>query len=527
MDTEIREGLGPAHEPGDAEKDGQIATDMAAAKTDVDAGAEEPGAPEPETDTAEAGSEADTAEPNASDAGADAAETAEAAAQDATAVRPTPDLTETQVVEKRAPQGRVAQVAAKARGFLASHKRPVAVVAALVVALVALLTVAGIHAGSVPADDVVAADARTRVGAPDYSGGKWGDDAELEVGDVKVLSVRKTQSAIDPSAEQFGASGYAQAEVSVTFENGSVRATKTATLGYAKVAGMWTAIGGEMDANAAFEAREGVDEDAVKANSAALLERAEQSLHASGDGSGASDDGVGEKSLVGIYAGGDFEVVSSDFDTESQTDSLVLSCKKAGIYDEYSCQIGVKFAFRPVNGLWEIVETDVPADAKTRSFAPLAGTWTGTFQSQETDGAKCLAATNAPLTVEITGQEGSSDAQGTGARLVGTVSGVAHFHANPQKDSQSCEGDADISGAALTAELVPGGSNGSDLAFSAQLPDQAGGNVSVTLQFGTATDPSSVLAVVQTTYVHEGSFLFFPTSETLTYRDTYVMRRQQ
>ena len=526
MDTEIREGLGPAHEPGDAEKDGRAATDVAAAKTDVDAGAEEPGTPGP--DTAEARSEADKVEPNASAADTDAAETAKAAAQDATAVRPTPDLTETQVVEQRVPQGRVAQAAEKARGFLASHKRPVAIVAVLAVALVALLTVAGIRAGSVPANDVVAADARTRVSAPDYSGGKWGDDAELEVSDVKVLSVRKTQSAIDPSAAQFGASSYAQAEVSVTFENGSVRATKTATLGYAKVAGMWTAIGGETDTNAAFEAQEGVDEDAVKANSAALLERAEQSLHASGDKSEpAADDGVGEKSLVGIYAGGDFEVLSSDFDAEGQTDSLVLSCKKTGTYDEYACQIGVKFAFRPVNGLWEIVETDVPADAKTRSFAPLVGTWTGTFQSQETGGAKCLAATNAPLTVDITGQEGSRDAQGTGARLIGTVSGVAHFHANPQKDSQGCEGDAGFSGAALTAELVPGGSNGSDLAFSAQLPDQAGGNVSVTLQFGTATDPSSVLAVVQTTYVHEGSFLFFPTSETLTYRDTYVLRRQQ
>ena len=450
-----------------------------------------------------------------SDVGCNNAEGATSpASSTATAVAPTPAPAEPWGAEQaEAAASAKPSPVAGAREFIAAHKPLVIGSVALLAVVVALLVVAGIRAASIPADDVIIADARTRVSAPDYDGGSWGDGSELRVVNVEVKSASRSGTAIDSSAAQFGASGYATADVVVTFENGSVRATKEATLGFAKVSGNWTSIGSEADTSTSFEPTAGVSEAKLRENAADLLDRAEQKL----------DTKKGELSLAGIYADGQISVASSDYDAEAKTDVVTLSCAKTGTFDSYACQIQATFSFRSVSGLWEITDISVPTDAKARGFSPLLGTWTGTFQSQETDGGKCLAGTDSPLSVTFSAQEaGGTD--GKGAQVTGKISCVAHFHGQPSRDSQGTSGDTPLSDVALTATC--GGESGGGVVFTGTLPDQTGGKVTVELDFGGSDDATAATAKVTTTYEQESSFLFIPYSETVTYTDTYLLRKQ-
>lgn len=428
--------------------------------------------------------------------------------------------------------------AAAAREFAIAHRTVLAISAALGAALIVLLVLASAHAASVPADDVIVADARTRVIAPVYDGGKWGDPDELALKDVKVKSAKRASAASDPANAQFGASAYATATVEATYENDSVRATKEATLGFAKVAGNWTAIGQEEDTSVSYEPLAGVNEAQVKANISDLLERAEQGMHdtsgagsASGSGTdsaGADTDaggGIGELSLAGIYADGKLEVASSDFDADAKTDVVRLHAEKDGAFDKRSCDIEATFSFRSVNGLWEITDTKVPADAKARDFSPLIGTWEGTFQTQETDGGKCLAAAEAPLVLTIAAQEGKGAVDGSGSQLTGSIDVLAHFHAQPSRDSKSADGDEALHGVALTAGYA-GDTAEKGLSFTGTLPDQAGGKVDVELDFGPGGDATAAVAKVTTSHTRTSSFLFIPYSETAMYTDTYLLRRK-
>ena len=409
---------------------------------------------------------------------------------------------------------------AEARAYIREHRVPFAIGCALAAIAIVLLGLAGAHAAGVPADDVIVADARSRVAAPDYDGGLWGNTDELRLVDVKVKSVHRTKSAADPASAQFGASAYATATVVVTYENDSVRATKEASLGFAKVSGNWTAIGQENDASLWFEPLAGVDEAQVKANIRDLLDRAEQELPPTGLAVGRT----GVLSLAGIYADGKVEVVSSEFDADAKTDVVTLGCEKDGAFDKRACQIEATFSFRSVNGLWEITQTSVPTDAKARDFSPLFGTWEGTFQSQETSGGKCLAAVDAPLSLTISSQEGTGSIDGSGTQLVGTIDVLAHLHDQPSRDAKSSKGDERLQKVDLTAAYAEDSAE-DGLVFRGTLPDQPSGTVEVELEFGVGGDPTTVVAKVTTRYEHTTSFLFIPYSDTVTYTDTYLLRR--
>ena len=449
-----------------------------------------------------------------SDDAAEDPKAASPASSTATAVAPTPVPAESWGAEQAAATASPKpSPAAGAREFIAAHK-PLAIGSvALLAVVVALLAVAGFRAASIPANDVIIADARTRVNAPDYDGGTWGDASELRVVNVEVKSVDRSKTAIESGEAQFGASGYATAKVLVTFENGSVRASKEATLGYAKVSDNWCAIGSETDTSVSYEPTAGVSETKLRENVAVLLDRAEQKL----------DTKKGELSLAGIYANGQVDVTASDYDADAKTDAVTLSCAKTSAFDSYACQVQATFSFRSVSGLWEITDISVPSDAKARGFSPLLGTWSGTFRSQETDGGKCLAAADSPLSITFSAQQaGATD--GKGAQVTGTISCLAHFHGQPSRDSQATTGDEALAGVALTATC--GGSSTDTITFTGTLPDQAGGKVTVELDFGSADDAGAATAKVTTSYEKESSFLFIPYTETVTYTDTYLLRKQ-
>lgn len=411
--------------------------------------------------------------------------------------------------------------------FLAAckrHKGGCLVFGAILVACVFILASAVLNARNVPGVDFVEKDAWARLGAPEYAPGVFGSQDNLYMSEVKVDSQRRVVRTNDSSQAQFGASGYAEAHVTAKFGNGSVVATKTATLSYAKVGSTWQGIGGEADASVSYEAVAGVPRTQVLANLDDLLAEGERSLKAATKTAGGSTGGAG-LTLAQIYDGAKVSVESEDFDGEAQTETVSLTCVKASSFESYTCRLTTHFAFRPVNGVWEVESVEVNDDAKTRTFQPLVGTWEGTFQSQETDGAKCLGAGASPLSVTF---EAAETADGdAGARLTGSISALAHFHEHPSADSAACDGDEALADVRLVANYY-GGHNAdvdSDLAFVAALPEEVGGTVTVTFGFGVGGDPTQAVARVQTTYPHKGTFLFIPYDQTITYTDVYLLRK--
>lgn len=409
---------------------------------------------------------------------------------------------------------------AAVKAFPSKHRAATVALALLAVAMVACLALAFVHASNVPDHETISSDARQRVSAPTYASGAFGRDDILVARDVQVRGTSRSATAIDSHEAQFGASGYATADVLVAFAGSSVRVDKTATLGYARVDGTWVGIGNETNAQVAWRALAGVDQEKVVENIDVVLERAERALDPD-EGSEAAR----EMSLASIYAGGDVEVTAAAFDAEAQTDTLEILCTKASAYESYTCRMRATFSFRPANGQWELSEIEVNEDARTRTFDPLLGTWAGTFQSQETDGAKCLGARGVELSLSLDANKTSDG----GAQLTGTVSGLAHYHEHPRRDSESCVGDSAFDEVPFVATLVGGYNEAvdSDLSFVATLPEEVGGTVTITLGFGTADDPGRVVALVQTTYPHTGSFLFIPYDETLTYTDAYLLQKAE
>ena len=233
----------------------------------------------------------------------------------------------------------------------------------------------------------------------------------------------------------------------------------------------------------------------------------------------ADDQGVpeGDLPLVELYANAVAEVSDERFDADAQTDTLTLTLTRSEAFYSYTCTMTVTFAFRQASGQWEVESVSVADGARERSLEALLGTWTGTFQSQDTDGEKCLAAREAGLTVVVS--------EAGGSEVSGTVSGVAHYHERPSKDATGCEGDLALDQAPFTAKLAE--SEDGSLTFEAALPEDVDGSATLTLSFGADGDPSAVTASLTSSYQHTGSILFFPVDETLTYTDLFSLKKDE
>lgn len=389
-------------------------------------------------------------------------------------------------------------------GFVRTHRAATALLAVLAVAAVAALAIAFVQAGAVPGAEVVREDALARLSAPAYSSGTYGHDDVLVAREADVRSLARSGSASDDASAQFGASGYASAEVVVSYTGSFVSANQGATLEYACVDGTWAGIGEARDVQVAWSASTGVDQEKVVRNVHLLLGRADEQ---------ATGDGDESPSLVELYDGAKAQVTSEVFDSEAQTDTLEIRCERAAGYYSYTCDLTVSFAFRSAGGQWEVTEVSVADGARTRNLGPLMGTWEGTFQSQQTDGGKCLAAREAGLIVTI--GEASED------ELSGTVSGLAHYHEHPSDDAAGCEGDLAFENVPFTAKLT----GGEGLTFEAALPEDVDGTATLTLRFGSEDDPDLVTGELKSAYPHTGSFLFFPVDETLVYTDLFTLRK--
>lgn len=389
--------------------------------------------------------------------------------------------------------------------IVSRHRAATAALALIAVAAVTLLCVALSHAFAVPDGTVVAEDARSLLTAPAYSSGTFGVDTTLVTQEVDVRSVSRSQSAPEGVSPQFGASGYAAADVVVSYAGQSVRADRGATLAYALVDGSWSLLPGTANEGITWHATSGVDQQKVLRNVHLLLERL--------------DDQAGEKdqSLADLYADASVTLESETFNEDEQTDTLEITCTKSEPFSSYTCLLTVVFSFGQTDGQWEVSQVSASEGAYDRNLEALVGTWQGTFQSQETSGGKCLSGRSGGLSVTI----GSASAADGSATVTGTVSGVAHYHANPGSDTESSGGDSTFADVPFTASLVD--DEGGRLVFTADLPEDVGGTVSLELRFGTEEDPGRAEALVTTKFPHTEMILIFPHEVTATYEDTFTL----
>ena len=392
-------------------------------------------------------------------------------------------------------------------GIVSRHRAATAALALIAVAAVALLCVALSHAFAVPDGGVVAEDARSLLTAPAYSSGTFGVDTTLVTQEVDVRSVSRSQSAPEGVSPQFGASGYAAADVVVSYAGQSVRADRGATLAYALVDGSWSLLPGTANEGISWHATSGVDQQKVLRNVHLLLERL--------------DDQAGEKDqrLADLYADASVSLESETFNEGEQTDTLEIACTKSEPFSSYTCLLTAVFSFGQADGQWQVSEVRVEEGARSRDLSALLGTWQGTFQRQETDGSKCLAGRAGGLLVTIDAAS-ATDRSGT---IGGTVSGLAHYHASPERDSGSHEGDAAFSEVPFTGTLVS--DEGGRLVFEAVLPEDVGGTVKLELCFGTEDDPARAEALVTTEFPHTETILFIPYETTTTYVDVFSLTK--
>lgn len=399
-------------------------------------------------------------------------------------------------------RGRAALVADLAR----RHRGVSAALALLACVAATLLGLALMHATAVPDEATIVADARSLLEAPTCSGGTYGTDATLVAQGVDVRSVTRSSTAPEGTSPQFGASGYATAEVVASYAGQGVTADQGATLSYALVDGTWTVLPEVTNEGVTWRATQGVSQDKVLSNVHLLLARADE-----------ADDG--EPALADLYAGSETSIEDETFDEAAQTDMLEIVCSRSGAFEAYECRLAVTFSFSQTSGQWGVAQVEVGAGARERNLDALLGTWAGAFQSQRTDGGKCLAAREAGLTVEVLDWS-SADAAVT---LSGTVSGLAHYHANPADDAAACDGDASLEGVGFTARLSEEDEGG--LVFVAELPEDVGGTVTLTLRFGTEQDPSAVTAEVLTEFAYDDAILFIPYERTASYTDLFALTR--
>lgn len=426
---------------------------------------------------------------------------------DATAPRPaaaegTPRLRDVGSAAAGYLRGRAALLASLAR----RHRGAALALGLLALAAVVLLGLALFRALAVPDAATIEGDAREALVTPEHTGGTYGTDATLVRQGVDVRSVTRSQTAPEGTSPQFGAAGYATAEVVVSYSGQGVTADQGATLSYALVDGAWTLLPGAANAGVTWRATTGVDQTKVLNNTHLLLARADEA------------DGT-EPALAELYADSSATIDREEFDEAAQTDTLELVCTRAEAYETYECRLTVTFSFSQTSGQWGVSRVEVSENARERNLDALVGTWAGAFQSQQTDGGKCLAARETGLTVEVLGW---SEAEGGSATISGYVSGVAHYHANPGDDAASCAGDMTLGEVPFTARLEDGEAG---LSFVAELPEDLGGHATLTLRFGTEEDPSAVVAQLRSEFTYDDAILFIPYERTATYTDSFAVTR--
>lgn len=386
------------------------------------------------------------------------------------------------------------------------------ILALLSLALLSAVIVFFIRVSNVPSTDTVIADARTRAEAPAWTPGEYDADESLLLTGIEVVSRTRSTTAISSDAAQFGATGYANSVVRLTYTGNAIAATKISKLGYANTQG-WNAIGDEETQSVSYQATSGVSTTKV--------------LDAIGDVLAKLDEKNPNEAISysSQFSGATFTVLDAGFDREQQTCWVRMSGVSPTFYGSLTCDITASFTFDASTGTWSL-DTVSPSAGLKYDYSGLVGTWKGTFVSCEaSSGSPCYAGRTNPLTLTVTSAGFSRDQ----LVLTGTAEGVIHNHGALNTSYRWYPGDTEFKNASVS--LTTSGTIGDQIQVSgvvdltnASLDAHSASSTALT----TAQKPqlkvtfdiadNSVVAQLISTHTENG--------QTVTFTDTYQLSKE-
>ncbi len=386
------------------------------------------------------------------------------------------------------------------------------ILALLSLAILSAIIVFFIRVSNVPSTDTVIADARTRAEAPAWTPGKYDADESLLLTGIEVISRTRSTTAISSDAAQFGATGYANSVVRLTYTGNAIAATKISKLGYANTQG-WNAIGNEESQSVTYQATSGVSTTKV--------------LDAIGDVLSKLDEHNPNEAVTysSQFSGATFTVLDAGFDRSQQTCWVKMSGVSTTFYGSLTCEITASFTFDASTGTW-VLDSVSPSAGLKYDYSGLVGTWKGTFISCEaSSGSPCYAGRTNPLTLTITSASFSRDQ----LTLTATVEGVMHNHGALNTSYRWYPGDTEFKNASTS--LVTSGTIGEEIQVSGTIDltnASLNANSASNTTHATAQKPqlkvtfdaanSSVTAQLISTHTENG--------QTVTFTDTYQLTKE-
>ena len=389
-------------------------------------------------------------------------------------------------------RGRIAAASA----FFSTHRRLALVLALACVGVILAAVLWGVDAAQTPSDEQVLADARSQLAAPAHTASPYEVDKPLVFQSAEITHKQTSGTRHDAC----------DVDVEAVFGNGAIESRADAQLTYVREGDTWTCTAATVG-KASHRALAGVSQERVLGQMEGLLKEADTDSE--------------DESLASLYRNAQVELAEESFDADTQTDTLTLHAASAGTFVSYECDLTARFRFAPASGAWELASATVSDGARDLSFAPLVGTWQGTFAHQEAEVGKCLSARGTGLTVTIERAELTQDG---GARIAGTLTGTAHFHATLANDADATEGDAPLEAVPFTGTLSSGYqeldiisllagnnpiSNAAGIVFDCTTQDLAQGRITLTLTFGRADAPDAASATLTSTHAYEDYILLF------------------
>ena len=386
------------------------------------------------------------------------------------------------------------------------------ILALLSLALLSAVIVFFIRVSNVPSTDTVIADARTRAAAPTWTPGEYDADESLLLTGIEVVSRTRSTTAISSDVAQFGATGYANSVVRLTYTGNAIAATKISKLGYANTQG-WNAIGDEETQSVTYQATSGVSTTKV--------------LDAIGDVLAKLDEKNPNEAISysSQFSSATFTVLDAGFDREQQTCWVRMSGVSPTFYGSLTCDITASFTFDASTGTWSL-DTVSPSAGLKYDYSGLVGTWKGTFVNCEaSSGSPCYAGRTNPLTLTVTSAGFSRDQ----LVLTGTAEGVVHNHGALNTSYRWYPGDTEFKNASVS--LTTSGTIGDQIQVSgvvdvtnASLDAHSASSTSLS----TAQKPqlkvtfdiadNSVVAQLISTHTENG--------QTVTFTDTYQLSKE-
>ena len=386
------------------------------------------------------------------------------------------------------------------------------ILALLSLALLSAVIVFFIRVSNVPSTDTVIADARTRAEAPAWTPGEYDADESLLLTGIEVVSRTRSTTAISSDAAQFGATGYANSVVRLTYTGNAIAATKISKLGYANTQG-WNAIGDEETQSVSYQATSGVSTTKVLDAISDVLAKLDEKN---------PNEAISYSSQ---FSGATFTVLDAGFDREQQTCWVRMSGVSPTFYGSLTCDITASFTFDASTGTWSL-DTVSPSAGLKYDYSGLVGTWKGTFVSCEaSSGSPCYAGRTNPLTLTVTSAGFSRDQ----LVLTGTAEGVVHNHGALNTSYRWYPGDTEFKNASVS--LTTSGTIGDQIQVSgvvdvtnASLDAHSASSTSLS----TAQKPqlkvtfdiadNSVVAQLISTHTENG--------QTVTFTDTYQLSKE-